>query len=81
MYPPLSQQLLGLNPLYRERVGMKSKVRSEPGSVNGVTQCGHRSEEGDAVTRGRVPQSPPPGAGGSPESKPFREADILLRKE
>lgn len=60
MYPPLSQQLLGLNPLYRERVGMKSKVRSEPGSVNGVTQCGHRSEEGDAVTRGRVPQSPPP---------------------
>lgn len=59
MYPPLRQQLLGLNTLYRERLGVKSKVRSEPGSVNGVTQCGRRSEEGDAVTRGRVPWSPP----------------------
>lgn len=60
---------------------MKSIVHSEPGSVNGVTQCGRRSEEGDAVTRGRVPWSPAPGAGGSTESKPFHEADILLKKE
>lgn len=66
---------------------MKSKVRSEPGSVNGVTQCGRRSEEGDLVNRGRVPRAPPPppelgeAQPQSPSMKPifyYEKSDVLF---